>query len=240
MPIDKIKWCFKLKDGLRIVEVSDRLSASYIQEAKSSLERAQKNFDDGDLLWATVVVYYAEYYSLYVFLQKIGLKCENHFCSILTAGFLLGEEKIKAINDHKKKRVDAQYYMRVGKEQEVEEMLKEAKLFVAMFDELISNISEKEIESYREKVLVLQKAKSFGISKGLRNSKERRKIGSFSGSLLPEMNILKALKVLCFSALDLIHASINFFSISFLIAFMCNSNFNFKDFQSSYFNNCPL
>ena len=148
----KIKWCFGLKEGLRIVEPNENLSKSYIQEAKSSLERAEKNFKDGDLLWATVVIYYAEYYSLYSFLQRIGIKCENHFCSILSVTFLFGEENTKIINQHKDKRIDAQYYMKVDKEKEVEEMLKEAKIFVSIFDEIVSNISEEDIINYQNKL----------------------------------------------------------------------------------------
>ena len=145
----KLKWCFGLKDGLRIVEPNERLSKSYIEEAKSSLERAEKNFRDDDLLWATVVMYYAEYYSLYSFLQRIGIKCENHFCSILAVTFLLGNDKTQIINQHKDKRIDAQYYMRVGKEEQINQMLREAKTLVSVFDEIVSSINEKEINSYR-------------------------------------------------------------------------------------------
>ena len=146
---NKLKWCFGLKDGLSIVEPSERLAKSYLQEAKASLERADKNFKDGDLLWATVVTYYAEYYALYSFLQRIGVKCENHFCSILAVSFLLDENKTRTINDHKDKRIDAQYYMKVDKEEQVRKMLTEAKISVSMFDEIVSNLTEKEIESYR-------------------------------------------------------------------------------------------
>ena len=149
MSNEKLKWCFGLKDGLRIDEPNERLAKSYLIEAKSSLERAEKNFKDGDLLWTTVVIYYAEYYSLYSFLQKIGVKCENHFCSILAVTFLLGGDKTMIINQHKDKRVDAQYYMKIGKEEEVRKMLQEAKEFVSIFDELVSNINEKKIDSYR-------------------------------------------------------------------------------------------
>ncbi|MBI3051244.1 hypothetical protein HYY74_02195 [Candidatus Woesearchaeota archaeon] len=60
----KLGWCFRLKDGLRFMEPNERLAKSYLEEAKSSLERAEKNFKDGDLLWATVVIYYAEYREL--------------------------------------------------------------------------------------------------------------------------------------------------------------------------------
>src|SRR3989338_3429332 len=137
----KLQWCFGLKDGLQIAETYERLAKSYQEEAKASLERTEKNFKDGDMLWSTVVIYYAEYYALYAFLQRIGVKCENHFCSILAAGFLLGEDKGATINSHKDKRIDAQYYMRVDKEEEVSRMLKEAKIFVSMFDEIVSNLS---------------------------------------------------------------------------------------------------
>jgi uncharacterized protein (UPF0332 family) len=152
MKNEKLKWCFKLKRGLKIVEPNENLSKSYLKEAKLSLKRAEKNFEDGDLLWATVIIYYADYYALYSFLQRIGIKCENHFCSILAIGLLLGEEKIKTINKHKDKRIDAQYYMKVDKDEQVKEMIQEAKTFVSEFDDFISNLTEKEIEDYRGKV----------------------------------------------------------------------------------------
>lgn len=71
----QLKWCFGIKDGLRIAEPNEILAKSYLEESKFSLERAEKNFNDKDLLWTTVVIYYAEYYALYSFLQKIGVKC---------------------------------------------------------------------------------------------------------------------------------------------------------------------
>ena len=148
----QLKWCFRLKDGLRITESNERLAKSYIEEAKSSLDRAEKNFRDKDLLWTTVVIYYAEYYALYSFLQRIGVRCENHLCSILATSFILGEDKTKIINQHKEKRIDAQYYMKVGKEQEVAKMLQEAKMFVSSFDNIVSNLSQEEINSYRNKL----------------------------------------------------------------------------------------
>ncbi len=148
---DSLKWCAGLKDGLRAVEPDESLAKSYLNEAKSSLKRAEKDLGEGDLLWATVVIYYAEYYALYSFLQRIGIKCENHFCSILAVERLLGKEKTKTINQHKEKRIDAQYYMRTGKEEDVKNMLQEAKAFVAEFDTFISNLMVNEINDYRKK-----------------------------------------------------------------------------------------
>ena len=151
---NKLNWCFGLKDGLKTVEPNETLAKSYLEEAKSSLERAEKNFNDNDLLWSTVVVYYAEYYALYSFLQKIGIKCENHFCSILATTYLLGEEKTKTIKQHKNKRIDAQYYMKVGKGDEVKRALQEAKIFISMYDRIVSTLNEKEINSYRERLRI--------------------------------------------------------------------------------------
>jgi len=148
----KLRWCFKLKDGIKIIEPNERLSKSYFEQAKSSLLRAEKDLNDKDFLWATVAIYYSEYYALYSFLQRIGVKCENHACSILATTLLLGEDKTKTINQHKGKRIDAQYYMKVGQENKVRLMLQEAKAFVSNFDELISNLSDKDIICYRESI----------------------------------------------------------------------------------------
>ncbi len=140
-----------LKDGLRIARPDETLAKSYLNEAKSSLKRAEKDLEEGDLLWATVVIYYSEYYALYSFLQRIGIKCENHFCSILAVERLLGTAKVKTINEHKGKRISAQYYMRTGKEEQVRDILKEAKIFVSGFEDFVSNMTGKEAENYMEK-----------------------------------------------------------------------------------------
>jgi len=148
-----LRWCFKLKDGLRIVDQNERLSTSYLEQARLSLLKAERDFSEKDFLWTTVTLYYAEYYSLYAFLQRIGIKCENHACSIIAISFLLGEEKTKIINQHKDKRIDAQYYMKVDQESKIRLMLQEAKEVVADFDNLISNLSEDEIKKYRRRML---------------------------------------------------------------------------------------
>ena len=148
----KLAWCFKIKDGLKTIEPNERLSKSYLEQAKSSLLRAEKDMNDKDFLWATVAIYYAEYYALYSFLQRIGIKCENHACSILAVTLLLGEDKTRTINQHKDKRIDAQYYMKVDQEAKIKEISEEAKTFVAYFDELVSNLSEEAIKEYRTKI----------------------------------------------------------------------------------------
>ena len=149
--MEKIKWCFRIKDGIRIKKPSDEISNSYLELSKSSLKSAEIIIRQS-LLWATVMAYYAEYYALYSFLTKIGIKCENHFCSILLVKFLLGEEKVKVIEEHRQKRVSAQYYLKVGQEKEVESILREAKFFVAEFERFVTNLNEDEIKEFRQRI----------------------------------------------------------------------------------------
>jgi len=151
-PAKQIKWCFKIKDGLKMQNPNDEISKSYLDLAKSSLKRAEETLKSKDYLWATIIIYYSEYYALYSFLQKIGIKCENHACSISAVKFLLGEEKVKTIEEHKDRRIDAQYYLKTQDENALEEMLRNAKTFVAEFDNIISNTSDEEIGSFRKKL----------------------------------------------------------------------------------------
>ena len=80
----KLRWCFNLKEGLRMVEPDERLAKSYLREAKVS-----------------------------------------------------------------NKRIDAQYYMKIDKKREVREMLREAKIFLSVFDNIVSDLDGKEIKEYR-------------------------------------------------------------------------------------------
>jgi len=70
------------------------------------------------------------------------VKCENHFCSILLTKYLLGEEWVKTIEQHRKKRIDAQYYLKIVSKKDVKEMLRDAKVFVTNFENFIVNLKE--------------------------------------------------------------------------------------------------
>ena len=151
--MDKLEWCYKIKDGIKIVNPSDEISKSFMELAKSTLKRAGEVLEKKDAVWGSVMIYYADYYALYSFLQKIGIKSENHSCSIDTAGFLLGGKgMIKTINNHMKNRVDAQYYLKTIPENMLVKSLEEAKTFVAVYDEIVSNITQKGIEFFRSKL----------------------------------------------------------------------------------------
>jgi uncharacterized protein (UPF0332 family) len=150
--MERLKWCFRQKDGIRIKKPSEEISDSFLSLAKTSLKGAEVMLKEKDLVWATVMIYYAEYYALYSFLTRIGIKCENHYCSILLCKHLLGQDKVSTIEQHRKRRLDAQYYLSVIPEKEIERMLKEAKFSVADFEGLINDLTDDKIESHRQLV----------------------------------------------------------------------------------------
>ena len=145
--MEKIKWCMKLNNGIEIIEPNDNLCDTYIKKAENALKAALAL--KGNKEWEISSSYYAMYFALYAVMMKIGVKCENHTCSILTVTLLLGDEKTRTINLHKDKRIDAQYYMKLDQELKVRTMLREAKIFVSNFDEIISRLTESEIKGYR-------------------------------------------------------------------------------------------
>jgi uncharacterized protein (UPF0332 family) len=154
--MQSVKWCAKISDGIKIIGPNLNISNSFLEHAKKSLIGAHLDFKENDLLWATVKLYYAEYYSVYAFLQRIGIKCENHSCSILLAKTLLGDLLIlDLINEHRKNRIDSQYYLKIGKRDEVEQMLKSAKRIYSGFDNLLSELKDWEIKKYRKKCVEL-------------------------------------------------------------------------------------
>ena len=143
-----LDWCFKLKDGLKIVESNERLSRAYLEQAKSSLLRAEKNLDDNDLLWSTVAIYYSEYYALYSFLQKIGIKCENHAATIILLKELFGIDN-KSISSAKTERIDKQYYTDfVVRNNDVTELISIAESFIGGVDLFVDKITEEEKKHY--------------------------------------------------------------------------------------------
>ena len=149
---DKIKWCFKTKVGLKLIKPNKNLSESYLKMAKDTLKLINDIQSSKNLLWITVMCYYTSYYCLESFLFLIGVKSENHTCSIELAKYLLGEEKTKIIEWEKKKRIDAQYYNKFVGECELSSIIDSSKDFLISFEYLINNIDEDKIKEYRDKI----------------------------------------------------------------------------------------
>ena len=101
---NKIIWSFK-KAGAKIIDPNENMQSSFTKLPIQTLKSAEMTLNQKDFVWATSMIYYAEYYALYSLLLRLGIKCENHECSIEIAGFLMDKSiDLKGIKRAKKLR----------------------------------------------------------------------------------------------------------------------------------------
>lgn len=150
--MEKIKWCFNLKKGLKIVEPNKNLSESYFKFSEDTLSKVKRLINEEDYLWASVRIYYCAYYCVYGFLQRIGVKSENHDCSIELIKVLLEENEVKDIDSFKDSRIESQYYLKSGKKEVLIKNYDLVKKFYLKFKEKVSLLNEKEVQGYRNKI----------------------------------------------------------------------------------------
>ncbi len=149
-----MKWCKKQSKGIRLTESNPRLAKSYLIMAEESIQESKNTKTN---LWLASTTYYIYYYSLYALLQRIGITCEIHSCSIETMRKTLQEqytdEENKEIEESFKMRNDLQYYAdrNTPKEKIIEINIK-AKRFYIKTKNIISVIKEEQINKIREKV----------------------------------------------------------------------------------------
>ena len=156
-----IKWCMKLKNGIELTLPNDNLCRAYIKKAETALSAALAL--KGNKEWEVSSSYYAMYFSLYAIMSKIGVKCENHSCSIAFMKEFLSEKFKKANSDFLKKamqaRIDMQYYSNRGiDEQFYQKMMKHAPIFLVECKEIINSVRQEEIIQIRDK---LEKIKEY-------------------------------------------------------------------------------
>ena len=150
--MEKINWCFKIKNGLKLDVPNENLSNSYLSFAEKTLSKISDLINEKDYLWASVRVYYCSYYCIYAFLQRIGIKSENHDCSIEITKFLINEDFIKNIEIFKKNRIESQYYLDINREEELLRNYKLVKDFYRRFYEKINSLNDGNIKNYRNKI----------------------------------------------------------------------------------------
>ena len=107
--MDKIEWCKRKEKGVRIIEPNDHIAGDYLRKSDDAIKvMATSPAED----WKIVGAYYACYDALYALLQKAGIKCEIHDCSIALMEFFgFSAEEKSFMVDLKNKRIDAQYYV---------------------------------------------------------------------------------------------------------------------------------
>ena len=152
-----LKWCWKIKRGLELVEPNNNMSESYLKMAEESLIAIRK-FNESKV-WSTSAAYYSMYYSLYSLMIRIGVKCEIHQCSLkfMRKFFhdFYNKEDMSLIEDAFELRNDLQYYPGKFIDEEKHVLIcKKAVDFFVKTKNILIMLSEKEIDKIRKKVVL--------------------------------------------------------------------------------------
>lgn len=148
-----IKWCLEQSSGIRIIPPNKNMSESYLKMAEESIQILK--VVEKSKIWSATTTYYIFYYSLYSLMLRIGVKCEIHSCSIeFMKRFLSGfynTKDIKMIEKAFSARIDLQYYTdRPVDEKIIEETKKYCKEFYIKTKDILSRITENQINSIRK------------------------------------------------------------------------------------------
>jgi uncharacterized protein (UPF0332 family) len=157
--MDKLKWCLKAKKGLERIEPSENLAKIYFLKAEEALDACAAL--NGRKEWEIASAYYAMYLGVYAILQKFGVKCENHTCTITFMRKFLQftPEECDFLEASLIARVDSQYYIdRTVPDKQYLAMLKDAPRFLARCKSIASKITEKDIINIREQLKSLQRS----------------------------------------------------------------------------------
>ncbi|MBU0471753.1 MAG: HEPN domain-containing protein [Nanoarchaeota archaeon] len=169
-PKSHVSWCLKQKRGIKLEQPNDNLCGVYIKKAESSLNMLESAAEKDELDWISTTAYYARYFAFYALLQKCGIKSEIHDCTISLMHFLFVDENIIEENLYtelllaKDLRVDTQYY--VTEEIDIDKLKKDsntANSFVLEMEEVIENLTQKQIDTVRNKLSNATPLKQKGV-----------------------------------------------------------------------------
>ncbi len=147
----------KSEGKLELIKPSEDVCSSYLEKANNCLRAAKLLLENNLLENSISMSYYAMYNSLTALLFKTGIKCENHAASILLLKKLFGKNDLsELISFAKKERIDKQYYISSKQnialtEKSSKDMLVKSEEFLIQIRLAITNMSDSEAETAREK-----------------------------------------------------------------------------------------
>ncbi|MCD6215487.1 MAG: hypothetical protein J7J92_00220 [Candidatus Aenigmarchaeota archaeon] len=142
---DELRWCLKQRKGIKLIELKDHLSKSYMNEADKTLENVFSTTGK----WKLITAYYACYNALYSLLMRCGIECEIHDCTLgLMKVFDFNSSEINFLKKLKEDRIQTQYYL---KEIFLEDE-SNVKKFILRCKTILSDLNSEKIEKIRAKI----------------------------------------------------------------------------------------
>jgi uncharacterized protein (UPF0332 family) len=151
MDAGRLKWCEKQKKGIKLIEPNDNLALEYLRNAEETLSILSTIQGDSNM-WLATTKYYCEYFAVYSFLIKIGVKSEIHDCTLVIVELFedndfLPKGTSKMLEGDKKVRIDNQYYL---KNTPVELKFNEIRNFVLTMKDKVLTMTLNEKETLKE------------------------------------------------------------------------------------------
>jgi len=80
--MEKIEWCKRQSKGIKLRRESVDLAKEYIENVEESLMILETIRGTRSNMWLATTKYYIEYFAVYAFLMRVGIKCKIHECTI--------------------------------------------------------------------------------------------------------------------------------------------------------------
>jgi len=152
---NKLAWCSSVKNGITLIEPNENLASAYLKKSEDAMD-AMHSVTSRD--WKISAAYYSLYFSLYSVLMKIGIKSENHVCTIeimhhILTGFFTGEE-CELLEEAREARVETQYYTTSEVSGDFEDTLtQQVPRFLVKCRGIVDRLDAKQIGKLRETFL---------------------------------------------------------------------------------------
>lgn len=149
---NRLLWCAQVKHGIVLIEPNENLAIAYLNKSEEAMD-AMHSVPSRD--WKISAGYYSLYFSLYSVLTKIGIKSENHVCTIeimqhLLIGFF-SKEECEMLEKARRARVETQYYVTSdGPSAILDTMKKQVPRFLVKCKTITGKLDEKQVHTLRE------------------------------------------------------------------------------------------
>ncbi len=149
--VNKLRWCLKQKNGLRLIEPNDNLADEYIKNSEETLLIIRRIGNQSNI-WLATTKYYCKYFAIYALLMKIGIKSEIHECTIKITEILEEKEILPQgtaamLERDKELRIDNQYYL---KNRIIRINFNKLRDFILTMKDIVQSLSYTKIKDIRD------------------------------------------------------------------------------------------